>query len=174
VAEFASTVARAITARGMTAIYDGLLEGLERVQSGTHTRQVLILVSDGGDNASKAGLEDVIQKVRESDAVIYSVALTDSLLRDGNPKLLRRLAEATGGESFRPRSVEAVPEALEHIARDISSAYTLAYVPTQGAGAQASERRRRSVRVYVRGEGGRVYRVRTREGYFEPSGGAGR
>lgn len=164
-AQFASAMSAAIVARGMTAIYDGITSGLSRLERARHTRQVLILVSDGGDNASKAKLEDTITRVHDSDATIYTVALVDPLIKDGNPKLLRRLARLTGGEAFEPRRVEDVPEAFERISRDIRSAYTLAYVPTKSGSDTA--RRRRAVKVYVRSPDGRVLSVRTRDGYFE-------
>ena len=169
---FGSAMTQAITARGMTAIYDGILDGLERVGRGQHTRQVLIVVSDGDDNASRSTLDDVIKQVHESDATIYTIALIDPLTREGDPGLLRRLAQATGGESYRPRRVEEIGSAFERIARDIRSAYTLAYTPTAAATASNDERgRRRTVRVYVRPTDGRALRVRTRDGYFEKTRG---
>ena len=168
--QFAAAMAGAITARGMTALYDGVAEGLRRVRRGVHTRQVLILVSDGGDNASTASEDEIVRDARAADAVIYTVGLIDPLLRDGNPGLLRRLARETGGESFQPRDLDDVPPTLERIARDIRSAYTLAYTPTAGAG-HASGPRRRTVRVYVRAPDGQVLRVRTRDGYFAETGG---
>ena len=164
-AEFASAMSTAIVARGMTAIYDGIMSGLSRLERARHTRQVLIVVSDGGDNASKAKLEETVTRVHDSDATIYTVALIDPLIKDGNPKLLRRLARLTGGEAYQPRRVADVPEAFERISRDIRNAYTLAYVPTK-SGIDVS-RRRRSVKVYVRSQDGRVLSVRTRDGYFE-------
>jgi Ca-activated chloride channel homolog len=170
--EFGSSMSQAITARGMTAIYDGILDGLRRVGHGQHTRQVLIVVSDGDDNASRATLDEVIKQVHESDATIYTIALIDPLTREGDPGLLSRLAQATGGESYRPRRVEEIGSAFERIARDIRSAYTLAYIPTAAATASNGERhRRRTVRVYVRPADGRALRVRTRDGYFEKARG---
>lgn len=164
---FGSTMNEAIVARGMTAIYDGLLAGLDYLTRAKHTRQVLIVVSDGGDNASKATEEQAVKQVHDSDATVYTVSLIDRLVRrEGNPGLMKRLARATGGEYYAPRDVDDVPEAFEHIARDIRSAYTLAYVPTAG-GDNTAERRRRTVRVYVRSQDGRVLTVRTRDGYFE-------
>jgi Ca-activated chloride channel family protein len=163
--QFAAAMANAITARGMTALYDGVAEGLRRVQRGVHTRQVLILVSDGGDNASHIKQETMLRDARAGDAVIYTVGLIDPLSSDGNPGLLRRLSHDTGGESFQPRTLDAVAPALERIAKDIRSAYTLAYAPTTGLGHPA-EKRRRTVRVYVRAPDGRPLRVRTRDGYF--------
>jgi Ca-activated chloride channel homolog len=168
-AAFANAMSQAIVARGMTAIYDGLVAGLEHLEHAKHTRQVLIVVSDGGDNASRAKLEDVLKRVHESDATVYAVAIVDSLVRDGsNPKLLRQLARATGGEFYYPRQVDDVQESFERIAKDIRSAYTIAYTPTKG-GEGAAERRRRTVKVYVHAPDGRVLTVRTRDGYFEKS-----
>ncbi len=164
---FASAMSRAIVARGMTAIYDGIVAGLDRAASGTHTRQVLIVVSDGDDNASRAGLDEVIGKVRQSDAVIYTIALTDPLTREGNPGLMRRLARETGGESYQPRRLEQVAAAFDAIATDVRRAYTIAYEPTAAAWTDADAERRRQVRVYVRSKDGRALRVRTRDGYFE-------
>ena len=164
---FEKTMGEQIVASGMTAIYDGIVAGLEWQARAAHTRQVLIVVSDGGDNASKATVEDVVKRVHDSDAVVYTVALVDPLMRrDSDPRLLRRLAKATGGESYEPRDVDDVPEVFERIARDIRSAYTLAYIPT-AAGDNAAERRRRAVRVYVRAPGGKIFNVRTRDGYFQ-------
>jgi hypothetical protein len=104
--------------------------------------------------------------VHQSDAAIYTIALTDPLTRDGNPRLMRQLAEATGGESYQPRRIEQVADAFDAIAKDIKSAYTIAYAPTAAA-AGANDERRRTVRVYVRSKDGRALRVRTRDGYFE-------
>ena len=170
-AVFASAMSQAITARGMTAIYDGILEGLKRVGRGLHTRQVLIVISDGDDNASRATLDEVIKRVHESDATIYTVALIDPLTREGDPGLLRRLAQETGGESFRPRRVEQIGGAFERIAKDIRSAYTLAYTPTSASKVSDENARRRTVRVYVKPKDGRQLRVRTRDGYFQKTRG---
>ncbi|MBY0493648.1 MAG: VWA domain-containing protein [Cyanobacteria bacterium] len=165
-AMFASAMSSAITARGMTAIYDGIMSGLGRLERARHTRQVLIVVSDGDDNASKATLDTTLKRVHESDAMIYTIALDDPLTRDGNMGLMRRLARATGGDSYQPRQVEDVAEAFERISKDIRNAYTLAYTPTKSADGDVA-RRRRAVKVYVRSHDGRILNVRTRDGYFE-------
>lgn len=163
---FALAMSDAIAARGMTAVYDGIAAGLSRLEHARHTRQVLIAVSDGGDNASKVKLDDVLKRVRESDATVYAVALVDPLMRDGsNPKLLRQLARSTGGEFYYPRKPNEISTAFQNIAADIRNAYTLAYTPTKGIADEQG--RRRTVRVYVRSQDGRVLRVRARDGYFE-------
>ncbi len=169
-AAFALAMSDAIVARGMTAIYDGIAAGLTRLERARHTRQVLIVVSDGGDNASKVKLDDMLKRVHESDATVYSVAMVDPLVREGSdPRLLRRLARSTGGEFHYPRGVDDVAKAFESISKDIRNAYTIAYTPTKG-GETAVQGRRRTVKVYARSQDHRVLTVRTRDGYFEKSG----
>jgi len=164
---FASAMSSAIVARGMTAIYDAILAGLKGVAGGRHSRQVLIAVSDGDDNASTASRDEVLAQVQQSDATLYTIALIDPLTREGNPRLLSRLARATGGESYRPRRADDISDAFDEIARDIRSAYTLAYAPTTATAGKSEDQRRRTVRVYVRSKDGGALRVRTRDGYFE-------
>jgi Ca-activated chloride channel family protein len=159
---FKATMNRAITAAGMTAVYDAITEGLRRVRRGIHTRQVLIVISDGSDNASKAKEADVIQQVRDSDATVYAVGLIDPVTRGGNPGLLRRLTKATGGTLFQPKRADDIPAVLETIARDIRSAYTLAYAPSR----TTPDGVRRMIRVQARSPQGRLLSVRSRDGYF--------
>ena len=159
---FRATVNRAITAAGMTAIYDAIDEGLRRVRRGIHTRQVLIVISDGSDNASRAKEADVIKQVHDSDATVYAVGLIDPVTRGGDPGLLRRLTQATGGALFQPKRAADIPAVLEKIARDIRSAYTLAYAPSR----TTPDGVRRMIRVQVRSPQGRLLSVRSRDGYF--------
>jgi VWFA-related protein len=149
-----------IFARGKTALYDAIARGLDGLARGKHTRQVLVLISDGGDNASTTTLDEVLSRTRSSEAAIFTVMLKDPVLREGNPKLLRRLATETGGEAFEPDDMDDVPETLEHIARDIRSAYTIGFVPSSADG----DRALRKLRVDVRTQG-RTFKARTRGGY---------
>ena len=158
----------AIVARGMTAIYDGIMSGLSRLERAKHTRQVLIVVSDGGDNASQAKLEETCRRActtptRRSTPWRSSIR---SCKTTAIPGCCGAWRDSTGGEVYQPRRVEDVPEAFERIAKDIRNAYTLAYVPTK-SGERSAAPRRRTVKVYVRSQDGRVLSVRTRDGYFE-------
>jgi hypothetical protein len=107
-------------------------------------------------------LDQVLGNTRSSDAAIFTVMLKDPVSRDGNPKLLRRLASESGGEAFEPGRIDDVPEALQHIARDIRSAYTIGFAPETSAG----ERQLRKLKVAVRTKEGRTYNARTRGGYL--------
>ncbi len=153
-----------IGARGMTALYDALGRGLDRLAQGRHTRQVLVILSDGADNASTATLDEVLARMHASDAAIFTVMLRDRLDPDGNPRLLKRLAAESGGEAFEPEELRDLPKTLEHIARDIRSAYTIGFAPR----ADGPDHHR--VNVTVRAPGGRVLSARARGGYIARGG----
>jgi VWFA-related protein len=165
-ASLRATLLGGIGARGMTALYDALFIGLQRLALGKHTRQVLVVISDGSDNASSTTLEQVLGKTRSSEAAIFTVMLKDPVSRDGNPKLLRRLANETGGEAFEPGRVNDIPDTLEHIARDIRSAYTIGFAPETSL----RERQLRKLKVSVRNNEGRTLHARTRSGYVTRAG----
>jgi Ca-activated chloride channel family protein len=151
---------RTIRASGRTALYDAIRRGLAYVEDGRHPRRVLVLVADGGDNASAATFEQVLREAQASHAAIYAVGVVDPLDRNANRGRLRDLARATGGEAFFPRRVEEVAKILRHIAEEIRHTYTLGFVPPDVSQDGAFHR----LRVEVRGADRRLD-VRTREGY---------
>ena len=153
---------RHIGARGRTALYDAVLAGLDRVARGSTHRKALIVIGDGGDNASRATLDDVLDKARSSNTVIYAVALADEVDRSGSDTgLLRRLAEATGGLAIAPRDVRSVGRSFQQIAGDLRSGYTLAYAPDHAG----RDGRFRHIRITATEPGGRQLKVRSRPGY---------
>jgi VWFA-related protein len=156
-----ATLLGGLAARGMTALYDAVLVGLQRIATGKHTRQVLVVISDGSDNASRTTLEHMLDRTQASEAAIFTVMLKDPVSREGNPRLLRRLATESGGEAFEPNRLDDVPETLKHIARDIRSAYTIGFVPETSVGG----RQLRTLKVNVRTREGRTLTARTRGGY---------
>jgi Ca-activated chloride channel family protein len=164
ISDLRATLKDGISARGQTALFDAIENGLDRLAKGKHTRQVLVIVSDGGDNASRSSMDQVLDRIGSTSAMIYTVALQDDVDRDGNPKLLKRIATVTGGETFSPRKIDDVPAALAHIARDIRVTYTLGYVPTN----QARDGTMRRLRVSARHPDGRTLKVQTRGGYIAP------
>lgn len=142
-------------------MYDAISDGLSYIAKGRHPRRVLVVVGDGGDNASTTTFEQVLKEAQASNAAIYTVGIIDPLEREANPRLLRRLAQATGGESFFPRHVDDVDDVLRKIADDIRHSYTVGYVSSNSA--RDGEFRR--IRVVVTDPARRPLRVRTRDGY---------
>jgi len=147
--------------RGRTALYDALLEALDNVSRGHHERKVVVVLSDGGDNASAATFDQALARVQASPVMVYAVAIVDRLTPDANPKRLAGLAKATGGLVFRPSGVSAIGEALAKVNQDIRSGYALAYEPPDGP----ADGRQRRLRVAVRTPDGRRYDIRTRATY---------
>lgn len=158
-------LAAGVRARGRTALYDAISSALDELGRSRRERKVIVVVSDGGDNASKATFADTLRKAQASNVVIYTIALVDPLVPDGNPKQLRRFADATGGRFFDPRDVEHVDDALRDISLDIRSGYTLAYVPSNPLRNDALRR----IRLNVVAPGGRRLVGRTRAGYVAVS-----
>jgi VWFA-related protein len=159
-----ATLLERISARGKTALYDAVDLALDRFSDARHTRQVMVVISDGSDNASRSTRAEMLARLQASHAMVYTVVMRDPLDPDGNPGLLQRLSRDTGGESFTPKRIADVPEALEHIARDIRATYTLGYVPTN----QARDGTLRKLRVVASHPDGRKLKVQTRGGYVAP------
>ncbi len=151
-----------LAARGQTALYDAIDEGLRYVRRASFLRKVLVIVSDGADNASLTEADVVLRRTQASNVIIYTVGLFDEVSGEGNPKILKRLALETGGEAFAPRSNAHVLDVLAHIAREIRHTYTLGYAPTEmGAGPTFHH-----IRVVVKSARHRRLMVRTRTGYL--------
>jgi VWFA-related protein len=153
--------------RGRTALYDAIAQGLDRVAKGSHDRKVLIVIGDGGDNASTTTFDDVVARTQASNTVVFTIALSDPVDRDVNPGRLRKIAEPTGGEAFAPRTTTEIGDVLQHIANDIRHGYTIGYVPAAAAKDGAFHR----IRVVARSPDGRRLVVRTRAGYLASGGG---
>jgi VWFA-related protein len=153
---------RSIAARGRTALYDAITAGLDYLARGSRERKALVVLSDGGDNASRATREDAVRKALASNAVIYTIALVEPGARDANPKLLKELATESGGEFFRPDDSREIAAALDQVARNLRHTYTVGYTPTNTARDGAFRR----VRVVVTAPPGRRLVVRNRSGYL--------
>jgi VWFA-related protein len=148
-------------AAGMTALYDATVEGLERFQTGSRDKGALIVVSDGGDNASQHTLDQLVKMAERSSVVIYTIGVFDESDPDRNPGVLRRLAQTTGGEAFSPKELDEVVAICERIAHDIRNQYTIGYVSNNVEKPGAF----RTLRVTASGADGKLA-VRARSGYI--------
>jgi len=156
------TALSTLVPEGRTALYDALIAALDHLDRGTRARKVLVAISDGGDNASRATLDRVLTRARKSNAAIYTIGIFDKDDPDRNPGVLKSLAIATGGERFLPQSASPLVLACERIAREIRSGYTIGYTPPARDGAY------HRVRVVVDSPAHKL-RIRTRPGYFAGS-----
>ena len=150
----------AAPALGMTAVYDAVSRGLAHLRRGTRDRKALVVISDGGDNASRETLDDVVQSARASDAVIYSVTFVDADNRDERRQVMKTLARETGGRGFLIRNAKDVLPAFAQIAREIRSGYTIGFEPSDTSGGF------RSIRVVADAGNDDQLVARTRAGYY--------
>lgn len=147
---------------GKTALYDAITKALERLKAGKKDKKVLIVISDGGDNASKQTLPELLKLAEQSGALIYTIGVFDETDRDRNPGVLRSFARTTGGEAFVPKETSEVVAICEQIAREIRSQYTIGYFSSK-PGTSGS---RHSIRVQAKDVDGKKLIVRTRAGYI--------
>jgi Ca-activated chloride channel family protein len=146
---------------GTTALYDATTVALQHLQADDHQKRVLILISDGGDNASKHSFDEVLRMAQAANVIIYAVGLLDENSADQNPAVLKKLAKQTGGQAYFPASASDVVDVCKAIAADIRHQYTLGYNPPNEAHSGYQKIR---VRVTARGRG--KLTVRSRTGYF--------
>jgi len=152
-------------ATGRTALYDATLQAFRQLGAGGPEKKVLIVVSDGGDNASAHALAEVLNTAMQSSAIVYTIGIFDEDDADKNPDVLSRLARATGGDAFFPRKNSDVVAICESIARDIRNQYTIGYV----SGNAVKPGAYRSIRVTAAAPGRGKLQVRTRAGYIARS-----
>ena len=150
----------AVSARGMTALYDAVAEGLNHLQLGQWDKKALVIVSDGGDNASARKYADILELAHRSQAVIYAIVLVGAS-EEENPSVLRRLCKDTGGLAFFPSEGQSVSDISAIIARDLRQQYTLGFNPEKKSGDVY-----RKIHVEVSAPGRGKLRVRTRAGYY--------
>ncbi len=152
-------------AQGRTALNDALKMALEHLDKGRLDKKTLVLVSDGGDNASDVTKDEIVKLAEHSLATIYTIGIFDADDRDKNPGFLRELAKITGGEAFIPENKDHLVGICEKIARDIRSRYTLGFAPSDIPGAKPGKPRPLRVTA-IDPTSGKKLDVRTRTQYF--------
>ena len=158
-----------IKSSGGTAAYDALVASADYLaKNAKHPKQVLIVVTDGEDNASTATIEEAIRRIQDLDGpVIYCIGLlfgddTDKHEVRMAKKVLSQIAEQTGGVAYFPKSLKDVDPIAAQVAEDIRTQYTIAYRSTN----PPSKGGYRQVHVEAKSKGSGKLDVRTRSGYF--------
>jgi Ca-activated chloride channel family protein len=161
-----------IESRGGTALYDAVVASADKlVADAKRPKQVLVIITDGEDNASTLTLEQTIRRVQQlSGPIIYSIGLlfgdemSHSEVRHAR-RALEMLSTETGGIAYFPKSIEQIDVIAAEVARDIRNQYTLGYRSTK----PTSEPGFRRVQVTADAKGLGKLTVRTRTGYYPVS-----
>jgi Ca-activated chloride channel family protein len=149
-------------ARGRTALYDALDMGLKHLGKGRLAKKTLVLISDGGDNASEMTHDELMREAESSLATIYTVGIYDPNDKDKNPGFLRSLAHLTGGEAYIPHNIDHLVGICDKIAHDIRNRYTIGFTPAN----RAMDGKVRKLKVIATSPEGKKYEVRTRTHYI--------
>jgi VWFA-related protein len=159
-----------IESRGGTALYDAVAASADKLATdASRPKQVIILITDGDDNASTFNMEQTIRRVQQlSGPVIYTIGLLfgdEDMSRDqvkNARKALKLLSDETGGMAFFPKNIEQVDQIAAEVARDIRNQYTIGYHSTKPTTVPGFRR----VEVTAEGKGRGKLIVRTRTGYY--------
>ncbi len=123
-------------ATGRTSLLDAIYLGLHEMRKAAHTRKVLLIFSDGGDNHSRYSEGDIKRAVRESDVQIYAVGIFEPYTSRSRtpeelagPSLLTEIAEMTGGRQFPVENPNDLPDIARKIGRELRNLYVIGYSP---------------------------------------------
>jgi Ca-activated chloride channel family protein len=151
----------AIRSRGGTAIMD-VLTDLPRLAEGTTGRLTAVLITDGYDEHSSKTIEDAIRAVKSAQATLFVVGIGGVAgISIKGERMLRQVAEQSGGRAFFPSRDEELHAVHGLIAADVQSRYLLAYTPTN----RQLDGGWRHIRVATTSP---KHVVRARPGYFAP------
>ena len=158
-----------IKSSGGTAMYDAMVASADYLsKNAKRPKQVLLIITDGEDNASSASLEQAIRRIQDLDGpVIYSIGLlfgedTDKREARHAQRVLQTLSEQTGGLAYFPKSLKEVDAITSEVAQDIRTQYSIAYRSTKSPTLGGY----RQIHVDAKEKGYNKLQVRTRTGYY--------
>jgi VWFA-related protein len=166
-----SQLARA-RARGATALLDAIQLAIGALKKSAVPRKALLILSDGGDNASRYTVNEIRKLVLESDVLIYAIGIFEpvgvgarSAEELAGPWLLSELSEQTGGREFPVSNLAELPDIASKISVELRNRYVLGFAPA------GSPRDGKYHRLQVKVEPPRglpPLRAYWRQGYFAP------
>jgi VWFA-related protein len=159
---------------GGTALYDAVVSACQKLQQRPEhemVARVLVVLSDGQNNAGTANLEKAIDAAERAEVTIYAVSTNylapfayymerDMSAELGN-KNLHKLAEQTGGRVLMPPDPKAVSKAFTKIGEELRSRYSVSYKPADFV----TDGRYRKIKIEAHKAGGKV-QIRARRGYY--------
>ena len=162
-----SEAVRKIRAGGGTSLYDAIYLSIsERMVAQPEGRRVMIVISDGDDNASRYSMTETLEVAQRNNVAIYTISTNASAnfetraQRRGDDTL-ETFAEETGGRVFFPLRLEQLAVNFQEISDELRAQYTLAYIPTN----LARDGSYREIEVEPVDDD---FEVKARRGYYAP------
>ena len=141
------------SAKGKTALLDGIYLGLTKMRDAQNGKRALLIISDGGDNNSRYNEKDIKQLVREADTQLYSIGIFEPIAYRSRtpeelngPSLLNEMTELTGGRAFTIENLNDLPDIAAKIGMELRNQYILGYRPSN----KAHDARWRKIKLKLR------------------------
>jgi Ca-activated chloride channel homolog len=141
------------------ALYNALLMTLKDAGQNTG-RKVVVVFSNGPDNASMVPPEDVAELAQSKGIPIYMISTREAKLEPVSSTVFKRMSAATGGEAYFAKTWREQQKAFASIRNDLAHLYSVSYYPQPNP-----NRGWRTITVKLKGERTRKFRIRTRNGY---------
>jgi VWFA-related protein len=159
--------------KGRTALLDAIYLALNMMKEAKNSKKALLVISDGGDNASRYTDREIKRLVRESDVQIYAIGIFEPVTSRGRtpeelsgPGLLTDVAEQTGGRQFSVENLNELPDVAAKIGIELRNQYVIGYVPKD----QAKDGKWRRLKVELKKiRGMPPLRAYFRLGYYAPN-----
>ncbi len=154
---------------GRTSLLDAVALSLKQEKRARNPRKALVILSDGGDNHSRLKEREVLREARESDVAIYAMGIFDeegsrgSTEERNGPRLLKTLAEDTGGKHFPVERLEDLAGVCARVDAELRHQYVLGYSPQ--AGGAVNDGRYHKIKVVLDSP---AMHAEYRPGYFAP------
>ncbi len=159
-----------LRAGGETALWDAINFALDHLKKAKHRKKVLVVITDGDDNASRIKFRKLIERAEEENVLIYPVGMFESsnmfglrMSGRGPRDDLEKLAEVTGARAHFPANVEQCREVMRAIAGEVSHQYSVGYYPNN----TKNDGKWRNIQAVVGQPDSKTkYVARTRAGYY--------
>jgi VWFA-related protein len=150
--------------QGDTAVFDSIVNAcrkLAEASDGQPAARVLVLLSDGDDNASSATLKDAAEIAQAAEVTIYTVSTNPRGLNLLGDEALEKLAEQSGGRGLFPGSKKQITKAFDRIRDELRNRYAVSYRPAEFK----PDGHFRKIRIVARRFGKKLH-VHARKGYY--------
>jgi Ca-activated chloride channel family protein len=153
-----------IESRGGTALYDAVVASADHLKKDARlSKKVLLVVTDGEDNASRESLEQAVRRLQaENGPTVYTIGILGGEKERRAKRALTAMAEDTGGIAFFPKDASEVDRITQEVAHDIRNQYIIGYRPSTPRTAGGY----RTIKVDAKAPGYKHLFVRTRSGYY--------
>jgi VWFA-related protein len=165
--ELLAKAIRQVRPGGGTKMLDSIYLACQEKLKAETGRKIIILISDGDDNLSLETLSSTLEMAQRSDVSVFTISTNSSgffgITAPKSDKILKRLAEETGGRAFFPFRAEDLSQSFQDISTELRSQYSLAY-------RSSNANRDGGFRAIKIDPERRNVKVKSRKGYYAPRG----